>query len=247
MSGASRPTTCAGQLPRPIPAGPGSTTAMACRASKVKELLLHCAENDIRAVMIGVEQSRSLRRGRPQDPAQRPALGAQPYQHDSRRATSSASSAWASCSPRTPTLPLQGAAYAGAAAAAGAARRDRAAAQRCSMPASRSSLATDNVPISLFLPIWQTIARTGYRTKERVAPAAGAQPRRCAALRDRATAPISPSTRTRRARSKPGKLADLAVLSADPLTVEESKIADTRSLMTMVGGRVVHEIPNWHG
>src|SRR5262249_56118343 len=33
------------------------------------------------------------------------------------------------------------------------------------------SLATDNVPISLFLPMWQTIARTSYQTKERVAPA----------------------------------------------------------------------------
>ncbi len=28
---------------------------------------------------------------------------------------------------------------------------------------------------------------------------------------------------------------------------KEAKIADTRSLMTMVGGRAVHEIPNWHG
>ena len=38
-----------------------------------------------------------------------------------------------------------------------------------------------------------------------------------------------------------GKLADLAVLSADPLTVEESRIRDIRSLMTIVGGRVVYE------
>jgi predicted amidohydrolase YtcJ len=43
----------------------------------------------------------------------------------------------------------------------------------------------------------------------------------------------------------PGKLADLAVLSADPLTVEETKIADTASLMTMVGGKIVHEGPGW--
>jgi predicted amidohydrolase YtcJ len=38
-----------------------------------------------------------------------------------------------------------------------------------------------------------------------------------------------------------GKLADLAVLSADPLTVEESRIRDIRSVMTIVGGRVVHD------
>ena len=44
---------------------------------------------------------------------------------------------------------------------------------------------------------------------------------------------------------EPGKLADLAVLSADPLTVEETKIADIASLMTMVGGKIVHETPDW--
>ena len=46
---------------------------------------------------------------------------------------------------------------------------------------------------------------------------------------------------------EPGKLADLAVLSADPLTVEEAGLADIRALMTMVGGRMVHETPNWLG
>ena len=42
-----------------------------------------------------------------------------------------------------------------------------------------------------------------------------------------------------------GKLADLAVLSADPLTVEESDIQNITSLMTMVGGKIVHETANW--
>jgi predicted amidohydrolase YtcJ len=36
-------------------------------------------------------------------------------------------------------------------------------------------------------------------------------------------------------------------LSADPLATEESSIAEIRSLMTMVGGRIVHETPNWLG
>ena len=44
-----------------------------------------------------------------------------------------------------------------------------------------------------------------------------------------------------------GKFADLAVLSADPLTVEEEKISETTALMTMVGGRIVHETPGWFG
>ena len=37
-----------------------------------------------------------------------------------------------------------------------------------------------------------------------------------------------------------GKLADLAVLSADYLTVPTEKIGDLESLLTMVGGKVVY-------
>lgn len=39
---------------------------------------------------------------------------------------------------------------------------------------------------------------------------------------------------------EPGKLADLAVLSRDILAIPADDIPDTRSLLTMVGGRVVH-------
>jgi predicted amidohydrolase YtcJ len=39
---------------------------------------------------------------------------------------------------------------------------------------------------------------------------------------------------------EPGKLADLAVLSADPLAVEDDALRDIRSHLTMVGGKVVH-------
>ena len=44
---------------------------------------------------------------------------------------------------------------------------------------------------------------------------------------------------------EPSKLADLAVLSADPLTVEEVAIRDISALMTMVGGNIVYEKPDW--
>ena len=40
----------------------------------------------------------------------------------------------------------------------------------------------------------------------------------------------------------PGKLADLAVLSQDILAVEPDRIRETRALLTMVGGTVVHRI-----
>lgn len=108
------------------------------------------------------------------------------------------------------------------------------------------SLATDNVPVSPFLPIWQTVARTSYQSKERVAPAEAlsrADALRCAT----ANGAYLTFDEHKKGSLETGKLADLAVLSADPLTTEESSIADIRSLMTMVGGRIVHEIPNWLG
>ncbi|HSY55362.1 MAG TPA: amidohydrolase family protein, partial [Bradyrhizobium sp.] len=44
----------------------------------------------------------------------------------------------------------------------------------------------------------------------------------------------------RRGRLMPGMLADLAVLSDDYFTVPVSDIAKIRSLLTMVGGQIVH-------
>ena len=39
----------------------------------------------------------------------------------------------------------------------------------------------------------------------------------------------------------PGKLADLAVLSQNPLAVVAEQIKDTKALMTVVGGEVVYQ------
>jgi hypothetical protein len=108
------------------------------------------------------------------------------------------------------------------------------------------SLATDNVPISLFLPISQTIARRSVVTGERVAPEQALS--RTEALRC-ATANGAYLTfdEDRKGTLQAGKLADLAVVSADPLAVPEPEIAKITSLMTMVGGKAVHEVPNWAG
>jgi len=46
---------------------------------------------------------------------------------------------------------------------------------------------------------------------------------------------------------EPGKLADLVVLSDDLMTVPAERIADIRPLLTMVGGEVVHQDPDFHG
>jgi hypothetical protein len=40
---------------------------------------------------------------------------------------------------------------------------------------------------------------------------------------------------------EPRKLADLAVLTADPLTAPEDELRDIRSVLTVTGGKIVHE------
>jgi predicted amidohydrolase YtcJ len=106
------------------------------------------------------------------------------------------------------------------------------------------SLATDNVPISLFYPIAQTVARKDFKTKRMFGDKQALS--RMAALRC-ATANGAYLTfdEAKKGSLEAGKYADLAVLSADPLTVAEDKIADMTAVMSMVGGKIVHETPNW--
>src|SRR5438067_10324996 len=105
-------------------------------------------------------------------------------------------------------------------------------------------LITDNVPISLFWPIWESVARRSRVTNERIAPEQAitrAEALRCATEHGA----YLTFDEDKKGSLEPGKLADLAVLSADPLTVAEADIADIRSLMTMVGGKIVYEMPGW--
>jgi predicted amidohydrolase YtcJ len=108
------------------------------------------------------------------------------------------------------------------------------------------SLATDNVPISLFYPIEQTIARKDFRSKRHVGPKQALsrmEALRCATL----NGAYLTFDEGRKGSIEVGKFADLAVLSADPLSVAEERISETTALMTMVGGRIVHETPGWNG
>jgi predicted amidohydrolase YtcJ len=102
------------------------------------------------------------------------------------------------------------------------------------------ALATDNVPTSLFNPIAQTITRLDRYAGRPIAPSQRLT--REEALRA-ATAAGAWLTfeEDEKGTLEPGKLADLAVLSADPLTVDESRIAKIVADVTIVGGRVVFE------
>ena len=106
-------------------------------------------------------------------------------------------------------------------------------------------LVTDNVPVSLFWPIWQVVARMNIK-QERVAPEQAisrAEALRCATM----NGAYLTFDEDRKGSLEPGKLADLAVLSADPLNVAESELRDIGAVMTMLGGRIVYETANWHG
>ncbi len=99
------------------------------------------------------------------------------------------------------------------------------------------ALATDNAPVSLFWPMWEATARRSI-TNEPVVPKQAIsrmEALRCATLHG---ARLS-FDEAEKGSLEPGKLADMAVLNADPLTADEMGLRDTRSLATIVGGRVV--------
>ena len=105
-------------------------------------------------------------------------------------------------------------------------------------------LVSDNVPVSMFYPVWQTVARRDRVTNERVSPEQAitrAEALRCTTHHNA----YLTFDEDKKGSLEPGKFADLAVLSADPLTVEEIGIRDITADMTMVGGRIVHRTPNW--
>jgi predicted amidohydrolase YtcJ len=102
------------------------------------------------------------------------------------------------------------------------------------------ALGTDNVPVSLWYPIWQTVARIDRTINAQVAP-------RQALTREEALrcATMSGAWLTfeedLKGSLEAGKLADIVVLSQDPLTCDLEALRHTRADITIVGGKVVHE------
>ncbi|MEI2416967.1 amidohydrolase [Orrella sp. JC864] len=104
-------------------------------------------------------------------------------------------------------------------------------------------LASDNVPVSLFHPLWHAVSRQSRASGAAVCEAQ--QITREQALRCiTANGPLLTWEETRKGSLEPGKLADLAVLTADPLSCPQEQIKDIEAVMTIVGGQVVYATMN---
>lgn len=104
----------------------------------------------------------------------------------------------------------------------------------------RVSLATDNVPTSMFYPIWQSVCRKNRYTGETIAPAQALTREQALRAATLAGAHVT-WEESIKGSIEVGKLADLAVLSHDPLTVDADALKDIAAEMTFVDGRVVFE------
>lgn len=105
------------------------------------------------------------------------------------------------------------------------------------------SLATDNVPISLWPCIWQAVERVDRATGQVIAP--GQRISREEAL---ACATVHGARlcldEAERGTLQPGKLADLIVLPEHPLAVPPERLRALAPDVTIAGGRIVFERPS---
>jgi predicted amidohydrolase YtcJ len=102
-----------------------------------------------------------------------------------------------------------------------------------------TALSTDNVPVSMFHPVWHTVARIARGSGRVIAPEQAITPEEALRLATQHGAALS-FDEQRKGSLERGKLADLAVLDQDPLTVPVGDLPEIRSRLTVVGGRVVH-------
>jgi predicted amidohydrolase YtcJ len=101
------------------------------------------------------------------------------------------------------------------------------------------ALATDNVPPTLFEAIAHVVRRrtSGGRT---IGPGQALTRLEALAAASREGAYLS-FDETEKGTIEAGKLADLAILSDDLLTADEDRIRHISSVMTITGGRIVHD------
>ena len=104
----------------------------------------------------------------------------------------------------------------------------------------RVSLATDNVPPSLFHPVWHATARIAQETGAPISPEECVTREEALACASREGAYLTFEEDVK-GTLEPGKFADIAVLSDDPMTIDEAKIPDITADLVLTGGRVVYD------
>ena len=103
------------------------------------------------------------------------------------------------------------------------------------------SLATDNVPTTLWYPVWQAVTRYNMYIDAPVAPEQSLsreQALTCATLNG---AYLTGEEHFKGSLEK-GKIADLAILNKDPLICPENDLKDITADVTIVGGKIVHSV-----
>ncbi|MFZ0837090.1 MAG: amidohydrolase family protein, partial [Xanthobacteraceae bacterium] len=100
-------------------------------------------------------------------------------------------------------------------------------------------LATDNVPSSMFYPIWQSVARKDAAGRT-IAPDEKISREDALRAATHGGAYLTGDERDRGS-LEPGKLADFACLSEDPFRIEEDRLKDICADLVVVGGRTVFE------
>ena len=101
-------------------------------------------------------------------------------------------------------------------------------------------LATDNVPTTLFYPMWHTVSRWNMISEDRIAPDQALSREDALRCGTMGGAHLT-FEEDKKGSIEAGKLADMAVLSDDPLTCAEEVIKDITAETTIVGGKVVYE------
>ena len=102
------------------------------------------------------------------------------------------------------------------------------------------SLATDNVPPTLFVPMWHVIARQTRDGSRALGPDQCLSRTEALACASREGAWLS-FEEDFKGSIEPGKAADLAILNEDLLTVDAARIPDIVADVTITAGRIVYE------
>jgi len=102
------------------------------------------------------------------------------------------------------------------------------------------SLATDNVPPTMFDPIWHVVARRPRDGDTVLAPDQRISRIEALAAASREGAWLS-QEEAEKGTLEPGKLADIAIFDKDLLTVDEAEIPSIKADVTITGGRIVYQ------